>query len=700
MVVFDLLEMYHGVISILFPLVLLAHVGLFLSQRWRVDIRASVGFRKTSTQKTKFWTHALVTPPSNCGITEIVPITKSKDGSICSFYFQDVLFQSGTGVYDSNLWKGYRYGAEPQSIKSHTFTRLHFPIDWPLSSYTRWQGHANTSSYNSVARAYSINKCHISTPSLLNLLSEQLVAPFFLFQVFCVTLWSLDEYWYYAIFTLFTLVLFECTVSLNRRKNLQRLRETLRPPYPVLCYRFEEWSWVRSEDLVAGDILSLTTANHHQNNPSKKRKHMKDHQQQQRQVPCDVLLLAGSAVVNEAMLTGESVPQMKEAVERAISGGSGESVGDSSSTATTRLDVEDMVHKKSIIFGGTTVVDAHPPMITKGNHDIDADESNESSCKVPPPPDGGCVGFVLRTGFETQQGHLLRTMIHSSLHSKNDGVNTKDTFFFILLLMLCALLSAVWVFLDGWYDETRNKFRVILHVIIILTSVVPPELPMELSLAVTSSLADLMHLNIFCTEPFRIPLAGKVDTCAFDKTGTLTSDEMRLKGLRLPPPLPKTHVGIILSAEQKEIPHLDKSNKHGGNADLVGPLEATNDALRVMVGCQALARERSSGGIIGDPLEKAVLKACEWTLRADNVTVHPIPNTNSRFEKFKPIVVLHRYAFESRLKRMTTLVKEGDLKNLFVLSKGAPEVMKPMLTKHTIPPNYDDVYRHHMSMVS
>jgi len=93
------------------------------------------------------------------------------------------------------------------------FQPLPYPSDEkpPLSQYHKHKGLTSTV-IPSLTALYGNNEFNIPIPSFTALFGEHATAPFFVFQIFCVALWCLDEYWYYSLFTLFMLVVFECTV--------------------------------------------------------------------------------------------------------------------------------------------------------------------------------------------------------------------------------------------------------------------------------------------------------------------------------------------------------------------------------------------------------------------------------------------------------------------------------------------------------
>ncbi|RLV90384.1 Vacuolar cation-transporting ATPase YPK9 [Spathaspora sp. JA1] len=465
------------------------------------------------------------------------------------------------------------------------------------------------------------NKIEIVEKSISQLLIEETLHPFYIFQVFSIFLWLADDYYYYAS-CIFIISMISIVNSLIETKStMKRLQQMSQFTCDVRVWRNGFWKQIDSSELVPGDIFEL--------DPSLTL------------IPCDCLLINGECVINESMLTGESVPVTKTMATK-------ETV-----KLLTSTNFIDATLSKSFLFNGTKLLkikskQAEEPIVT---------------------------AMAIRTGFNTTKGSLIRSM----LFPKPTGFKFyRDSFKYIGFMTIIAALG----FTYSTYNFIQlgiSKRIMILRALDIITIVVPPALPATLTIGTTFAISRLKKLQIFCISPTRVNIAGKLDILCFDKTGTLTEDGLDVLGVHLA----NNAIG------RKEIIFGDLLDKvdaiTGGNNRSAE--HSTNNG-KYLLGCMTTCHSLRSidNELLGDPLDVKMFGFTNWNYNEENN--HPIVSQNNiQYE------IIHEFEFLASLRRMSVVTKNKT--DLYVFTKGAPEVIREICQVDTLPSNYDDILHHY-----
>ncbi len=491
---------------------------------------------------------------------------------------------------------------------------------------------------------YGKNSIDVEVKSYFALLTEEVLNPFYIFQIFSMILWSLDEYVLYAS-CIFVISVASIAISVYEiRQQSQALHDMVSSSndqkVTVVKGSTEEGGGlmeteIDSVELVPGDLILIPS-----NGCT---------------MTCDAVLVSGTCIVNESMLTGESVPVTKSALAPPPDGAENEVY-------------EAEGHKKNTLFAGTSVIQTR----YYGNAHV--------------------VAVVTGTGFSTSKGELVKSI----LFPKNPGFKFyEDSMKFILFLSVIAMFGMAYCV---YVYVIRNApiHMIVLRCLDIVTIVVPPALPAAMTIGTAYAQRRLKKGGIFCLQPKRINVGGKLKAICFDKTGTLTEDGLDMHSVVGVGPVNGSDVEFLLPTTH--VPDLgEKSN-----------------ILACLASCHSLTLIDNS--LIGDPLDVKMFEATGWEIE------EPGMEDSNKYDMLMPTVVrpkqqqgarraassgeedsddlpyevgiIRQFTFSSAVARMSVVTRVLGEDHFSVFTKGAPEKLEELCLPETIPANFHDQLRH------
>ena len=491
------------------------------------------------------------------------------------------------------------------------------------------------------------------------ILFTELTDPYYLWILFIVLVFAFTGY---LVYTIAILVIFAIAIMigvLETRKNMKHIEEISRYSCPVKVYRKNENNEViegieiDSSELVPGDVYELP--------------------EDGLALPCDTIIISGSAIINESMLTGESTPVIKV---RMVS-------------TNDIYDTTNSSYEKFLLFAGTKIIQKRKI----GNNKI--------------------LGIVFNSGFNTFKGNLIRGILHPK---KEKSQFTHDSVKYIIIMSIFSLVG-FGVVLKFLIVEGKNTAGVIIYRFFdLFCTDVPASLPACLVIGVSYGISRLKDKKIMCIQRDRLNRAGEVNILVFDKTGTLTEDHLDIKGF----------VTTKINGNKKfEFNNFNENCENYSNIVVnhfkrgdKNEKDFNKDLLQYYVECLACCHQLTyvKEKLLGDPIDVQMFESTGWILKENtNSTDNENPanslilnyirpkceedmaisfqdnnNFNEKLKNRYEIAIVKRYDFSSKLQRMTVIGKNINEDFFKVLCKGSPEKIKELCDPSTIPESFDD----------
>jgi predicted P-type ATPase len=440
------------------------------------------------------------------------------------------------------------------------------------------------------------NAISLEMPSWLRSIVDEFFAVFYVYQLMVYYVWYYTDYKWVAALNLVVIVLSAAVNIYTKRSMLSSIVTMTQYQTDVEVFRNDKWKTVESGDLVPGDLVRIS---------------------ENWELPCDLVIVKGSTICDESMLTGESMPVQKFPVP----------------VDSKAVYVAEGAGKKHTLFSGTKTI---------------ASGRNEELLAV-----------VQSTGAHTNRGQLVQSILYPApMKFKYDEHLKAVVGFLFFFAFLAAYLAMKFLISNA---GVANYYFSFVYGMFMFSAVLNPLLPVVITIGQVNAARRLIRKSIFCLNPHRITLAGKVRVFCFDKTGTITKQGLDYRSV---------------------VPVVD-------GAFLPEELDSTSSTLAPLVkyalaSCHAVGT--MNGTLVGNEVEVKMFESTKWSLIESEGSMPVVKSADGS----EVLQVVKRFEFDHHRMSMSVIMKHQETGKLYVFCKGSYEKMQSVSTPASVPANYKE----------